>query len=933
MEPWYKNATPRAEVREGRSFNPDEFAIALEQVAAGKGPEDYTNPSKFFSRTCFTRALTEHMGMVLRRLAGRTENSAPVMTLVTQFGGGKTHTLTALYHLAKNGQKVKQDPAIASLLSAAGLSDVPTAKVAVFVGNAWDPGDGRETPWIDVARQLAGDAGVAVLGTSAKDIPPGTASIAKLVEVAGGSVLLLCDEVLNYINRYRGAEADKFHAFIQNLTVAMTGTERSAAVISLPRSQVEMSDYDLQWQEKINKVVRRVAKDLIANDEAEISEVVRKRLFEDIGSERVRKAVSKAYADWCFERRNQLPPEWTAVDTASTDAKAREFLRTRFESCYPFHPATLSVFHRKWQALRQFQQTRGALAMFAQWLSFVYKDSYTKARQEALITLGSAPLEWSSFRAAVLGQLGENRLQAAIDTDIAGPNSHARALDADTSGALRDIHRRVATAILFESSGGQTDKSAHLPELRFALGEPGLETTSIDLAASQMEARGFFIRPRGTDGFQFGFKPTLKKVVSDRRASLDEEEVLTETKRIVQKEFERNKSIPVLSFPDDAAAVQESTKLSLVVLSPEQEWTDNGALRSRLSEWTRSRGSSPRLYPAALIWCVRKQGRELRNKVEALLAWRKVNREYLDGTLGGEFDRSDSDEINAKLRDADESAVDEVWASYRYLVLYDNKSDGGLNIFDLGAGHASSGETLTARVITTLKTRALLNDSPGAGYLERRWPEPFKKSGAWPISALRQAFLNGTLERLLDPDTYLRNRLPEFVMRGDFGFASGQKPEGGYSRTWFSELLPPEEISFDSDLYLLLPKTAQELKESKGKLTVVETPPTSLPTMPVPAGAGAEGSLFGQPVLPGAASSTTTQAKTRTLRISGEIPTEVWNRLGRTLLPKLKTGGELHFAIDASIQIEADSSNGLRQEIEQILRDLNLLDKVKLDLK
>src|SRR5271165_2197151 len=95
--------------------------------------------------------------------------------------------------------------------------------------------------------------------------------------------------------------------------------------ISLPRSQVEMSDYDLQWQEKINKVVRRVAKDLIANDEAEISEVVRKRLFEDIGSEKVRKSVAKAYADWCFERRNQLPPEWTEVDSEATDAKAREF--------------------------------------------------------------------------------------------------------------------------------------------------------------------------------------------------------------------------------------------------------------------------------------------------------------------------------------------------------------------------------------------------------------------------------------------------------------------------------------------------------------------------------------------------------------------------------------------------------------------------------
>ena len=75
MEPWYKNTVPRAEVREGRSFNPDEFAIALEQVAANKGPDDYRDPAKFFSRTCFTRALREHMGMVLRRLAGRTDNS------------------------------------------------------------------------------------------------------------------------------------------------------------------------------------------------------------------------------------------------------------------------------------------------------------------------------------------------------------------------------------------------------------------------------------------------------------------------------------------------------------------------------------------------------------------------------------------------------------------------------------------------------------------------------------------------------------------------------------------------------------------------------------------------------------------------------------------------------------------------------------------
>ena len=464
LEPWYKVATPRKEVREGRSFNPDEFAIALEQVVAKTAPEDYRDPAQFFSRTCFTRALREHTGMVLRRLSGRTDNSAPVLTLITQFGGGKTHTLTALYHIARNGAAAQGYDGVSDLLEEAGLTSVPDTRVAVFVGNAWDPQEGHETPWIDIARQLAGNSGVEALGKAAKTTPPGTESIARVFQAAGAPVLLLFDEVLNFMNRHR-TMADSFHAFIQNLTVATTGTTHGAAVISLPRSEVEMTDRDLQWQGKITKVVRRVAKDLIANDETEISEVVRRRLFENLGSERVRKNVVKSFADWCFERRAQLPPEWTAVDTATTETKAREFLRGRFEACYPFHPATLSVFQRKWQALAQYQQTRGTLAMLAQWIALASQESFTKARREPLLTIGSAPLFDAGFRSVVLGQLGESRLVAAIDADIAGAQAHARALDADTKGPLRDIHRRVATAILFESSG-QTEKVAHLPELR-----------------------------------------------------------------------------------------------------------------------------------------------------------------------------------------------------------------------------------------------------------------------------------------------------------------------------------------------------------------------------------------------------------------------------------------------------------------------------------
>src|SRR3989338_3303669 len=198
LEPWYKVVTPRKEVREGRSFNPDEFAIHLEQVANGKAPEDYRDPDKFFARTYFTRALIDHAGLVLRRLSGETANTAPVLTLITQFGGGKTHTLTALYHLANAGAKASKFNGVDRLLSQAGLDAVPKAKVAVFVGNAWDPTDKLPNPWIDLAHQLAGKAGIEALGASAAAVPPGTENLARLFDAAGGTVLVLLDEVLNF---------------------------------------------------------------------------------------------------------------------------------------------------------------------------------------------------------------------------------------------------------------------------------------------------------------------------------------------------------------------------------------------------------------------------------------------------------------------------------------------------------------------------------------------------------------------------------------------------------------------------------------------------------------------------------------------------------------------------------------------------------------
>ncbi|MGD0885520.1 MAG: DUF499 domain-containing protein [Thermodesulfovibrionales bacterium] len=915
MEPWYKIATPRKEVREGRSFNPDEFAIALEQVVSGTAPEDYRKPEQFFSRTYFTKALRDHAGMVLRRLGGKTDNTAPVLTLITQFGGGKTHTLATLYHLVRHAEKARTFQGVEEFLNEAGLADVPQGKVGVFVGNAWDPQEGRETPWLDLAWQLAGDRGISLLGSSAKTIPPGTEALGKLFDAAGGAVLILFDEVLNFINRHRGM-ADQFHAFIQNLTVSMTGTTKSAAVISLPRSQVEMTDYDIQWQDRITKVVRRVAKDLIALDETEISEVVRRRLFEGLGTEKTRKTIAKLYADWCFERRAQLPPEWTAVDTASTETKAREYLRSRFEACYPFHPATLSVFQRKWAILPQFQQTRGALAMFAQWISLSYRKGYEGARKEPLITLGSAPIDVAEFRSIVLGQLGEARLMYAIDADISGMHSHARALDADTKGSLKDIHRRVATAILFESSGGQKDKIAHLPELRFALGEPEIDTTSVDNAALSLESKAFYIRKIGSDGFQIRHQPTLRKVVSDRRASLDEDtEIKPAIRTLVQKEFEKGASIPLVTFPPDSTAIQDSPRLTLLIVDPESQWNGGDTLRQQISEWTKQRGKSPRLYPGSLVWCIKKPGRDLRDKVELWLAWKRVMREVAEGTLGSDFDRADRAEIQSKVADAEEAAKDEVWGGYRFVVISDGRESDGLRTIDLGAGHSSSGETLCGRVVMALKSQALLNESVGSGYIDRNWPPALKKGGAWPLTSLRQSFLNGSLTRLIDPDLTLRNKIVEFIDRGDFGLASGQKADT-YDRIWFKEFIAPEEVAFESGVFLLTKEKAKTLKESETggkKPAAVEIPPT-------PARQEREQE-----------SETPATPETKTLRIAGSIPPELWNRLGTKILPKLRAGAELSIGVDFKVSLKTDAAKSVKAELNQALDDLGLSGRITIE--
>ncbi|RLB35347.1 MAG: AAA family ATPase, partial [Deltaproteobacteria bacterium] len=188
----------------------------------------------------------------------------------------------------------------------------------------------------------------------------------------------------------------------------------------------------------------------------------------------------------------------------------------------------------------------------------------------------------------------------------------------------------------------------------------------------------------------------------------------------------------------------------------------------------------------------------------------------------------------------------------------------------------------------------------------------------------RQSFLNGSLTRLLAPDTTLRTKIVEFVSKGDFGLASGQKPDGTYERVWFNEPLGADEVAFESGVFLLLKSKAKALKimPEPG----AEPKPTPVPE-PMPVGGR------GEPIpgpSPEPEPAPTPSAGKRKFRISGEVPPEIWNRLGTKVLPKLRNGSDLKIEIEFSVTIDGQLVQSFETDLKQILEDLGLTKKVKI---
>jgi hypothetical protein len=919
LKPWYQVVTPREDLRQGKPLDASEFAVHLDQVRDKRAPEDYQDPARFFERTYLTKNLAELAAGVLRRLSGIKVETSAVYNMTTQFGGGKTHALAMLYHLARGGPEAAAWKGVSHILSQAGVTKVPGAATAVFVGTEFDSLTGRggsdgtplrQTPWGEIAFQLGGAAGFAAVEQHEKQRAAPSSEVIRSFLPKDRPALILMDELMNYVSRNRKSGLGaQLYSFMQNLSEEARAQENVVLAVSIPASELEMTSEDQSDYERLKKVLDRLGKAVIMSAEQETSEIIRRRLFEWSGLPDDAKKTASAYAEWITDHKTQIP-SWFAADSA----------REAFLASYPFHPTVLSVFDRKWRALQRFQQTRGILRLLALWVSRAYHDGFQGAHKDPLITLGTAPLEDSFFRPAVLEQLGESRLEGAITTDIAGKkDAHALRLDAEAIDSIKKarLHRKVATTIFFESNGGQARAEATLPEIRLAVAEPGLDIGNVETAVEALASTCYYLAAE-KNRFRFSLSPNLNKLLADRRASVKPEKIDERVRAEVQKVFAvGGGGVERVYFPEKSGQIPDRPALTIVVLPPEMNAQEK-ATRAFVETATREHGSSARTFKSALIWAVPETAATLREEARKLLAWEDIKGEEDALRLDDAQKRQLAEQIKGAQRDFKES----VWRAYKNLWLLDKKNE--LKNTDLGLVHSSSAESMIALILGRLKGDGDLEDGVSPAFISRNWSPAFVE---WSTKAIRDAFFaSPQFPRLLRADA-VKDAIARGVQDGTLAYV-GKRPDGSYSPFHWQSALTAADVEITDDMYVVKKETAEAYAAGGTKPAPV----------PVPAGAGA-GPLFGgtttvtaappKPQTKTASAPATPQPATIPgLLWEGDVPYRKWNSFYQKFLAKL-----VDDSLRLTIRVEAKPQGGIgphkMEEAKAGLRDLGLDAEIK----
>ncbi len=641
LKPWREVVTPHKDVASGR-YQQAEFAADLWQVHVGEGTDEYKNPVEFFRRTYLTESLKGMLAGAVRRLAG--QGGDPVVQLQTNFGGGKTHSMLALYHLF-SGIAPTELAGIDAVMVAAEARALPTARRIVLVGNKISPGNPSKKPdgtvvrtlWGELAWQLGGKKAFArIKADDEKATSPG--DVLRELFLEYGPCLILIDEWVAYARQLHdqsdlpaGGFETQF-SFAQVLTESAKLAKNCLLVISLPASDSAGSPHAQAEDVEVGGVRGREALDRLRNVVGRLEsswrpataeegfEIVRRRLFEPLADPaqfKDRDVTARAFAEFYRTQQAEFPPECRDAD-----------YEKRLKAAYPIHPEIFDRLYTDWSTLVKFQRTRGVLRLMAS----VIHSLWEKGDKNPLILPANISIDEPRVQFELTRYLSDNWVPV-IEKDVDGPSSLPLRLDSEVPNLGKfSACRRVARAIYLGSA--PLTKAAHrgLEDRRVKLGcvMPGESPAVFGDALRRLAGVATYLYQDGAR-YWYSTQPTVTKLAEDRAEQLkrDPDEIVKELDRRLRVDLRSAGDFSrIHPMPKSGQDVSDEFDARLVVLSIDHPYSKEpaNAAETAAQAILESRGNTPRLYRNTLVFLAADKTRlqDLDEATRKYLAWKSI---------------------------------------------------------------------------------------------------------------------------------------------------------------------------------------------------------------------------------------------------------------------------------------------------------------------
>lgn len=688
---WRDVVEPHDDVAQG-TYQLAEFAADLRQVRLGIARPEYQDPAQFYARTFITRGLRNLLVSTLRRLNGL--GADPVIDLMTTFGGGKTHSEIAVYHLA-GGAPVESLLGVAEVCEAAGVPGVPAGtRRAVIVGNdlsvqGQTKPDGTEvrTMWGELAYQLGGPEGYAMVAKADKaGTPPSTTELAELISRYAPCVILI-DEWVAYMRLLYDTSNDKpfpggsfaaHQTFAQSLTEAVKSVDTAVLVASLQASD-EVRDLDnldaehrgelggvagLESLRSLRASIHRVDSPWQQASAEEAFEIVRRRIFKPIDADKaaLRDMVVSRFIDYYVKHSGSVPSEALQPGYAAT-----------MKAAYPIHPEMFERLYQDWSTLERFQRTRGVLRLMAT----VVHALWARGDQSALIMPAGIPLEDTKVFQEITSHL-DDPWKPVVDTDIAGPNSTSDAIDRDIPLLGRTMAgKRVGRAVFFGTAPavarnarlGNTGPVRGIEQKRVVLGStyPGDNPAHLQDALRQLGDRGAYMN-RDQDRYWLSLQQTVSRIVQDRAEGYDTAAVHAELVRFLKEENDKGIFQRVHRAPAGTADVDDEPTAALVIFGMDKPHSrkTKSAAETAAREFLERRGAQPRIHKNTLVFLAPDVDRvgTLDSVIRQKLAWESVRKAAAELNL----DQHNFTVVNNRLAQAEQAVADTVKQTYKWIL-------------------------------------------------------------------------------------------------------------------------------------------------------------------------------------------------------------------------------------------------------------------------